>query len=129
MKKVILMTVFLLIPGFCMADNHEKAVVEMWKCELKEDQKMEDVMATNKKWLAMTRKTTGNDEVNSFMMNTVVGTLTKFVFADAYPDMATWAAVKSAEESEEGKAINAAFDALMECTDNRLFNSKRTMVD
>lgn len=129
MRIVLILAVLLAIPAITMADHHGKSVVEMWKCELKEDQKMEDVEANNKKWLAMTRKTTGSDDVESYMMTTVVGTLTKFVFADVYPDMAAWAKVKSAEESEEGQAIDAAFDALMDCTDNRLFNSKRTSLE
>ena len=129
MKKAILLTVFLLIPGFCMADNHGGAVVEMWKCELKEGKESDDVMANNKKWLAMTRKATGSEDVDSFMMNPVVGTLTKFVFADVYPDMATWAKAKSAEDTPEGEAIEATFNELMDCTDNRLFRSKRTSSD
>ena len=129
MKNVLLAAVFLLAPGFCMADNHNEAIVEMWKCEMKEGQKMEDVMANNEKWLAMTRKTTGSDEVQSYMMSPVVGTLTQFVFADAYPDMATWSKVKAAEETAEGEAIEAAFDALMDCTDNRLFKSKKTVLE
>ena len=47
MKKANQMTVILLIPGFCMADQHRESIVEMWKCELKEGKKMEDVDANN----------------------------------------------------------------------------------
>ena len=124
MKKLLLATVFLISPGLALADNHESSVVEMWKCKLKDGQKMEDVEANNKKWLALTRKTTGNDEVNSYILTTIVGSQGMFQFADIYPDMATWSAAKSAEESEEGQAIEAAFDALSDCTDNRLYKSK-----
>ncbi len=129
MKKVLILALLLIIPGIGMADNHGEVVVEMWKCELKDGKEMKDVEATNQKWLAMTRKTTGSEDVQSFMMNPVVGTLTKFVFADVYPDMATWAKVKSAEETEEGQAIEASFNDLMDCTDNRLYESKRTNVE
>jgi hypothetical protein len=71
----------------------------------------------------MTRKEAGSDEVRSYALRTVVGDLTKFVFADTYPNMAAWPAAKSAEESAEGKAIEAAFEDLMECTKNRLYES------
>lgn len=124
MKKFILVLVFLLLPGLCLADNHESSIVEMWKCKLKDGKKMEDVEANNTKWLALTRKSTGNDEVNSYILSTVVGSQETFQFADIYPDMATWSAAKSAEESEEGKAIEAMFDELSDCTDNRLYKSK-----
>lgn len=115
----------MLLPGLCLADNHDSAIVEMWKCELKDGKKMEDVEANNTKWLALTRKVTGSEEVNSYMMTTVVGDQTKFLFADAFPDMKSWSAAKSADESEEGSAIEAVFDDLMDCTDNRLYKSKK----
>jgi len=125
MKKIALMMVFLLAPAWCLADNHDTAVVEMWKCKLKDGKTMEEVQAVNKRWLAMTRKVAGNDEINSYSLETVVGDLTIFGFADAYPDMATYAKVKAAEDTEEGEAIDDAFDALMDCTDNRLYKSTR----
>jgi hypothetical protein len=124
MKKLILAVMVLIVPVLGMADNHGTAIVEMWKCELKEGVKAEDVEATNKKWLALTRKTAGSDEVNSYMMTTVVGDQTKFLFADIFPDMAAWGAAKDAD-SEEGDAIEAAFNELMDCTDNRLYKSKQ----
>ena len=124
MKKLLIAVVFLIVPVLGVADNHDTAVVEMWKCELKEGVEMEKVEANNKAWLAMTRKNAGSEDVNSYMLTTVVGDQTKFLFADAFPDMKAWAAAKSAEDSEEGAAIEAMFDELMECTDNRLYNSK-----
>ena len=64
-----------------------------------------------------------SDDVRSYALSTVVGNLTKFVFADTYPNMAAWSAAKSAADSDEGKAIEATFENLMECTKNRLFES------
>lgn len=124
MRKVLLLSLFLLAPTWCLADNHDTAIVEMWKCKLKDGKSMEDVQAVNKRWLAMTRKVAGTDEVNSYSLQTIVGDLTMFGFADAYPDMATYAKVKAAEDTEEGEAIEAEFNDLMECTDNRLYRSK-----
>ena len=125
MRKVVLFTLFLLVPTWALADNHDTAIVEMWKCKLKDGKTMEEVQAVNKRWLAMTRKVAGSDEVNSYSLETIVGDLTMFGFADAYPDMATYAKVKAAEDTEEGEAIDDAFDALMDCTDNRLYNSTK----
>ncbi len=125
MKKSVLMVLFLIAPALAWGDNHDEHIVEFWKCELKDGQEMEAVEANNKKWLAMTRKTAGSEEVNSYLMTAIVGDQTKFVFADVYPDMASWSAAKSAEESDEGEAIEATFDALMDCSDNRLYSSKR----
>ena len=125
MRKVVLFTLFLLVPTWALADNHDTAIVEMWKCKLKVGKTMEEVQAVNKRWLAMTRKVAGSDEVNSYSLETIVGDLTIFGFADAYPDMATYAKVKAAEDSEEGEAIDDAFDALMDCSDNRLYTSKK----
>ena len=125
MKKIVLLIVFLLAPAWALADNHDTAVVEMWKCKLNEGKTMDEVTAVNKRWLANTRKVTGSDDVNSYSLETVVGDLTIFGFADAYPDMATYAKAKAAAETEEGAAIEAAFDDLMDCTDNRLYKSTR----
>ena len=125
MKNLILAAVFLLAPGFCLADDHT-AIVEFWKCELKDGMKMEDVEANNSKWLALARKTAGTDDIESYLLTTVVGDQTKFVFADVFPDMATWSGQKSADETEEGKAIEDKFDELLDCSDNRLYESKTT---
>ena len=125
MRKALWTVMLILIPGLCLADSH-KSIAEVWQCELKEGKEMKDVMANNKRWLAHTRKMAGTDEINSWSLQTAVGDLTKFVFIDGYPDMKAWAAAKSAEESEEGKAIEETFNLLMDCTKNRLYNATRT---
>lgn len=124
MRKILWVVLLLAVPGIGLADSH-KSVAEMWQCELKEGKKMEEVQANNVLWLAMTRKAAGSEDVNSWSLETAVGDLTKFVFIDAYPNMAAWAAAKSAEQTEEGKAIEATFDELMDCTKNRLYNATR----
>jgi hypothetical protein len=124
MKKLLLAAIFLIVPGLALADHHESSIVEMWKCSLKDGKNMEDLKANNTKWLAMTRKTTGNEEVNSYILTTIVGSQGSFHYADIYPDMATWSKAKSAEDTEEGKAIEAVFNELSDCTDNRLYKSE-----
>ena len=122
MRKVILAAIFCFTPLIGLADAGDVRVVEMWQCELKDGQKMEDVKANNTKWLAMTRKEAASDDVRSYALSTIVGDQSKFVFVDTFPNLAAWSAAKSAE-SEEGKAIEAAFDNLMSCTKNRLYES------
>jgi hypothetical protein len=125
MKKLSIAIAALLIPLAGLADNHETSIVEMWQCALKDGKTMEEVEATNKKWLAMTRKAAGSEEVNSYALTTEVGDLEHFLFVDAYPTMAAWAAAKSAEETEEGEAIDDSFEELMDCTKNRLYTAKK----
>lgn len=125
MKKCFLAILFLIIPALGMADEHNTSVVEMWQCELKEGKTMKEVEANNKKWLTLARKNAGTEEVNSYALTTVVGDQTAFIFADIYPTMAAWSAAKSAGESEEGDAIQAAFNDLMDCSKNRLYKSTK----
>ena len=120
MRRMILAAIFCFTPLIALADAGDVRIVEMWQCELKEGQKMEDVKANNTKWLAMTRKEAASDDVRSYALSTIVGDQSKFVFVDTFPNLAAWSAAKSAE-SEEGKAIEASFNELMDCTKNRLF--------
>ena len=125
MKKCLLAIVFLLVPALGLADSHDTAYAEMWQCEVKEGKTMEEIEANNKKWVAHTRSVAGSDEINSYALTTVVGDTTKFLFVDAYPSLAAWAAAKSAEKSDAGSAIEATFNELMDCTKNRLYKSKK----
>lgn len=123
MRRLIVAVLLCVTPQLLLAEAGDERVIEMWQCKLKDGQKMEDVKATNARWLAMTRKEAGSDEVRSYALEPVVGEIEYFVFADTYPNLAAWSAGKSAEESDEGKAITESFDSLMDCTKNRLFNS------
>ena len=122
MRRMIIAAIFCFTPLIGLADAGDVRIVEMWQCELKEGQKMEDVKANNTKWLALTRKEAASDDVRSYALSTIVGDQSKFVFVDTFPNITAWSAAKSAE-SAEGKAIEATFNELMECTKNRLFES------
>ena len=123
MKRFLLAIVFCVAPGLALADAGDTATVELFQCELKEGKTMEEVKANNTRWLAHTRKVTGSEDVNSYAMSPMVGDLTKFMFADVYPTAAAWATAKSAAESDEGQAIEDAFNELMDCTRNMLYES------
>ena len=123
MKKLLITILLLALPGLCLADDSRTAVI--FKCKLKDGKKMEEVQANNVRWLANARKNGGSEEINSYALEPQIGELDHFMFIDSYPDLATWAKAQSAEETEESKAINAAFDELMDCEKNRMYKSTK----
>jgi hypothetical protein len=123
MKKLLLAIVFLAAPGLALADAGDSRVIELWSCALKDGKTMEQVAAHNSKWLAFVRKAVAEGDVNSYGLQSIVGENTSFMFVDSYPDLQAWGAVKGALESDEGKALEAGFAELSECTKNRLYKS------
>jgi hypothetical protein len=123
MKKLMAAIVFLAACGTAVADDTR--MLEIYKCKLKDGMKMEDVRATNVRWLVNTRKNAGSDDINSYALQPKVGDLDHFMFIDSYPDLATWAKAESAGDTDESKAIEAAFNELMDCDKNRLYESTK----
>jgi hypothetical protein len=121
-KSVLLLGASLFLSMAANADG----IIESWQCELKDDAKIEDVQAINSKWLKWVNDHTEAGEVTSSLGTTVVGNLTRFIFVDSYPDMATWAAVKDALESDEGNEIDGMFNEVSECSENRLWRMEST---
>ncbi len=124
MKKILIALVFVygFVPLMALADAGDTRVVVMWQCMLKDGKTMDEVKANNQKWLAYARKVAGSDGINSYAMRPVIGELGGFMFVDTYPDMAAWSKVQSSS-TPEGDAIDATFDELTKCTENRLYNS------
>jgi hypothetical protein len=52
-----------------------------------------------------------------------LGDSTGFMFADTFPSRKAWAASKDAIESPEGKAVEAGFEGIFKCSENRLYKS------
>lgn len=123
MKKLLAVIVFLAASGTALADDTR--LVEVYKCKMKDGVKMEQVKANNVRWLANTRKNAGTDDINSYALQPKVGDFGHFIFIDSYPDLATWAKAESADDTEESKAINAAFDEMLDCEKNRLYESTK----
>lgn len=123
MKKIITGTVVLLtalgFSGAAVADN----IVEVWNCKTGEDKTIEDVQAANSKWLAYVHANISED-VTSAVVTSIVGDATGFLFADTYPDLETWAKVKTRLDGVE--EIETLFEGLSECTTNTLYNSEPT---
>ena len=121
MKKLLLAIVFLMAPVLCLADAGDTAVIEVFQCTINEGKTADEVAAHNAKWLAFVRQT--NADINSYGMQRVVGDGATFMFADIYPDLQVWGAVKNALDSDAGKALDQGFDDLLDCTSNRLYRS------
>jgi len=121
MKKVItsmLASLLLSVSGFAMADP----VSSVWTCTLNEGTTAEASQATGKKWVAIARKLSGNDEITSSWVSAVVGDAGMFMWVDTYPSLEVWAATQTAlENSEEFVPILEELNANETCSGNRLY--------
>ncbi len=76
----------LCLSGIAMADS----IAEVWTCEVKEGKSIEDVQATNSKWLKWINAHVEGGGIKSSVGTTVVGNNEIFIFVDTYPNLATW---------------------------------------
>jgi len=124
MKKflaVLFTSILLMTGGVALADP----VVEIWTCTLKEGKTAEDAHAIGKKWTAIARKLSGNDEITSSFVTSVVGDANGFMWVDTYPSLEVWAAAQAAfESSDEYAPVGEALDAVESCSGNRLYSAK-----
>ncbi len=117
---VTLVTLFL--SGIATADS----IAETWTCEVKEGKSIEDVQATNSKWLKWINAHVEGGGITSSVGTTVVGNTEIFIFVDTYPNLATWAAAKDVLDSDEGDEIEDLFEDVSECSENRLWKIEDT---
>ncbi len=100
MKKLLsgafVAVVTLCLSGIATADS----IAETWTCEVKEGKSIEDVQATNSKWLKWNNAHVEGGGITSSIGTTVVGNNEIFIFVDTYPNLATWAAAKDALDSD-----------------------------
>ena len=112
----------LCLSGIAMADS----IAEVWTCEVKEGKSIEDVQATNSKWLKWINAHVEGGGIKSSVGTTVVGNNEIFIFVDTYPNLATWAAAKDALDSDEGDELDDLFNDVSECSENRLWKIEDT---
>jgi hypothetical protein len=117
---VTLVTLFL--SGIATADS----IAETWTCEVKEGKSIEDVQATNSKWLKWINAHVEGGGITSSIGTAVVGNIETFIFVDTYPNLATWAAAKDVLDSDEGDEIEDLFEDVSECSENRLWKIEDT---
>jgi hypothetical protein len=122
MKKVItvmLASLLLSVGSFALADP----VTEVWTCTLNDGRTAEEVQAIGKKWVAVVRKISGNDEITSSYVTSVVGDTGNFLWVDTYPSLEAWAAAQTAiADSEEYAAVSEELNEAETCSGNRLYS-------
>lgn len=124
MKKLLSVVTSCLVLGLAVS-AHADGVAESWQCELKDGKTIADVQAVNSKWLKWVNAR-ADGAVRSSIGTAIVGNAEIFMFVDSYPDLATWAAVKDALDSEEGNEISSMFEETSECSGNRLWKMEAT---
>ena len=95
-------------------------VSEVFECELEKGMTMAKAQAINSKWLAFMHANVSED-ITSVAAIVLVGKSDEFRYVDTYPDLATWAAAKAALETDEGQAVEGAFEGVIECNKNKLY--------
>lgn len=123
MKRIITVTLASLllgVSGIAAADR----VSMVWTCKLNDGVTEEQSQASGKKWVALVRKLSGNNEITSSWVAAVVGELGYFMWVDSYPSLEVWAAVQTAwAKSEEAAALDEEFEANETCEKSRLYRS------
>ena len=123
MKRIITATVASLllgVSGIATADP----VTMVWTCTLNDGVTAEQSQAAGKKWVALVRKRTGNDEITSSWVTAVVGEMGLFMWVDTYPSLEVWAAVQNDwPNSEEEAALDEELEANETCSKSRLYRS------
>lgn len=115
---VILASLLVSVSGIALADP----VTEVWTCTLNDGTTAEESQASGKKWVAIVRKLTGNDEITSSWFSAVVGDAGNFMWVDTYPSLEVWAATQTAiANSKEFEPIGAELEANETCSGNRLY--------
>ena len=107
--------------NFVFADS----IIETYTCKLKEGKKQKELQAINSKWLKWVNKHV-NEKIESSVGTAVVGSQDMFMFADTYPDLATWAAAKAALDSDAASELEDMFDGVSDCSENRLWKFEPT---
>lgn len=101
------------------------SIIETFTCKLKEGKKQKELQAINSKWLKWVNKHV-DENIESSVGTAVVGSQETFMFADSYPDLATWAAAKAALDSDAAAELEDMFDGVSDCSENRLWKFEPT---
>lgn len=126
MKKLLLGAFVTLVTLFLSGIATADSIAETWTCEVKEGKSIEDVQATNSKWLKWINAHVEGGGITSSVGTAVVGNIETFIFVDTYPNLATWAAAKDVLDSDEGDEIEDLFEDVSECSENRLWKIEDT---
>ena len=109
-------------------------IVEIWTCTVNEGSTIDDVGRLTASWNEFIRSV-GATDARSFILSHLIGTIrghettsdvtTSFLFLDSFPDVASWAAAKRAEQTPEGQELMSAFIRANTCTANTLYRRQQ----
>ncbi|HET6591432.1 MAG TPA: hypothetical protein VFG48_00815 [Xanthomonadales bacterium] len=125
MKKVLVPILFTLAVAVCASPLLADTYVAAYNCELNDGKKMEELQAANSTWLKWVRANV-NPNINSEVGTAVVGKLDMFLFVDTYPDLATWAATRTAIDNDAPAELEGLLNDIAECTESRLWKIQPT---
>jgi hypothetical protein len=125
MKIRMLSTLVAVMFAFISHSIFADSIVATFTCKLKDGKKKEDVQAVNSKWLKYVTENISKDITSSFG-TAVVGNQDMFMFVDTYPDLETWAKTQTSLNSEDGSGIEAMFEDVSNCSENRLWRVEPT---
>lgn len=124
MKNQIIKTLlFITAVTLSTAASAETRFIEVWNCKILEGKTIEQVHAANKTWLTFVNGKGQAGGVQSYVITSVVGDSSGFIFVDSYPSMAAWATTRAALKTPEGLAADAAVISVSTCTTNTLHES------
>jgi hypothetical protein len=118
--KTLLLTTAVTLSTAASADTR---FIEAWNCKLLDGKTIEQVQAANKVWLTFVNGNVEGGGVKSYVMTSVVGDSTSFMFVDSYPSLTTWSATKAALKTPEGVAAEAGIIGVSLCPTNTLHES------
>jgi hypothetical protein len=113
----------LAVLGFSVNASAEDRVVDIWNCTVADGKTIADVHAANGKWVKYMNANVEGGDIYSYVLTPIVGKRGVFVYADSYPNLASWTAGQ-ALEGDDLTAINAELDEVADCSENTLHNSK-----
>jgi hypothetical protein len=129
--KIVFTQILLLLAALCFAtatlaaDHNPERIVNLYQCKLNEGKSIDDVHAANGKWSGYVNANVAGGDIQSFVLQTVVGNTGTFLYADSYPSLAAWEAV-SKIESDEMKEIEKGLDEAAECSSNTLHRARES---
>jgi hypothetical protein len=125
MKKIVSTVLVAFIFAAASGPAFADTVINAFTCKLKDGKTIEDVQATNSKWLKWVRANV-NEKIESAVGTAIVGDTDMFLFADTYPDLNTWAATQTALDSDAADELDNMFDDVTDCSQNRLWKFEPT---
>lgn len=111
--------------GLMTTVNADERILEVWTCKAVEGKTLKDIHEVNSKWVKYMNATVEGGDIHSYVLRTIVGDTTTFMYADSYPSMASWVAAK-ADESDEMTTIDEMLSEVADCSANTLHGSEES---